>query len=104
MGFGGPVWHASAAHPDRKVRRKAALRALDGVGEKLLGEWHQDSPRAYHVRRRLTPQEQQRVGDVLDLRGTEEARARCASFLDAMVGHPSLPVMRQMAIEELLQQ
>jgi hypothetical protein len=79
------------------------MRAIDGVGSKLLGEWHEDSPRAYHVRRRLTPDEQKLVGDVLDLRGTAEARDRLARFLDAMVGDPALSMMRQMALEELSQ-
>ena len=101
MGFGGPVWHASAAHRDRKIRRKAALKALDGVGSKILGEWHEDSPRAYHVRRRLTLDEQKHVGDVLDLRGTDEARERLLRFLDAMVGHPSIGLMRQVALDEI---
>lgn len=103
MGFGGPVWHASAAHPDRKVRRKAALRALAGVGNARLGEWHEDSPRAYHVRRRLSLLEQQHVGEVLDLRGTVESRVRLDRFMSAMAGHPSIEIMRQAALEELSQ-
>lgn len=50
-----------------------ARRALDGVGAPDLGEW---TGRAFHLRRRLTPEEQSTVGDVLDIRGTEEAERR----------------------------
>lgn len=39
-------------------------------------QWEQDRPGAYHVRRRLTPEEQALVGDAIDIRGTDEARQR----------------------------
>lgn len=78
MGFGGPVWHASvmARRPmhDRELRRIAHL-ALAGVGDRRLGEWEQKE-RAFHLRRRLSRIEQQRVGDVVDIRCTPEARRR----------------------------
>lgn len=101
MGFGGPVWHASAAHANRRVRRKAALKALEGVGAKALGEWHDDNARAYHVRRRLSASEQSVVGGVRDLRGTAEAKERLSSFLGALAFHPAFDLMRQAALEEL---
>jgi hypothetical protein len=85
MGLGGPVWHASAAPapggfaPTAETRcRRAALAALDGVGDAELGEWHQWSGAAYHVRRRLSVEEQRSVGDVVDVRGTPEAARRLA--------------------------
>jgi len=34
--------------------------------------------RAFHVRRRLSAVEQRQVGPVMDIRGTDEARARAA--------------------------
>jgi hypothetical protein len=39
-------------------------------------QWEQDRPGAYHVRRRLTPEEQTFVGEAIDIRGTPEARQR----------------------------
>jgi hypothetical protein len=75
------VWHASAAardgHPaDKDQLRLRALEALDGVGDPALGQWEDWSGYAYHVKRRLTPAEQQRIGDPVDVRGTPEADRR----------------------------
>ncbi len=47
-----------------------------GVGAKELGEWHEVRPLAYHLRRRLSPAEQLRVGDAVDIRGSVEAAMR----------------------------
>lgn len=58
--------------------RSAALEALTGVGDEKLGQWEEWSGRAFHVRRRLSPVEQAKVGDVLDIRGTPEANRRLA--------------------------
>lgn len=49
---------------------------LEGVGSPDLGEWSEWTGVAFHLRRRLTPDEQARVGDAVDLRGTAEARRR----------------------------
>jgi len=77
MELGGPVWHASAAgEVGRAELRRRALDALSAVGDKRLGEWHQWTGVAYHVRRRLSAQEQMLVGPVVDIRGTEEADQR----------------------------
>jgi hypothetical protein len=76
MNFGGPVWHASTSHSDPVTLRRVALIALDGVGSALLGEWYEWTGRAFHVRRRLRPEEAEKVGPVLDIRGTGEARLR----------------------------
>lgn len=76
MQLGGPVWHASVGGEFAPgVRRRLALEALHGVGVRGL-QWEHDRPRAYHIRRRLTPEEQLMVGDVKDLRGTEEGATR----------------------------
>ena len=94
MGFGGPVWHASAgsrnlSHDDLKA---IALRVLHGVGDPDLGEWwaptYSGDIRVFHVRRRLTAAEQERVGDVRDIRGTAESRRRIDALLVAV---PDLP-------------
>jgi len=81
MGLGGPVWHASAAAapgcslPESYLQR-AALDALQGVGNVALGQWEEWTGKAYHVRRRLTHDEQKSVGDVKDIRGTAEVEKR----------------------------
>lgn len=53
-----------------------AARELDGLGDPLLGEWHEWSGSAYHLRRRLSAAEQASVGPVRDIRGTADAVAR----------------------------
>jgi hypothetical protein len=94
MNLGGPVWHASAApYPmtlalPMEVLRRYALAALDSVGDARLGEWEEVGRDAYHVRRRLSSQEQQSVGPVVDVRDTPEAArryARAQRFLPAGV-------------------
>ena len=75
-----PVWHASVAPTAGHIVLKPtlharALKALEGVGD-LTHEWHEWTGFAYHIRRRLLPDEAQRVGEVRDIRGTPEAVAR----------------------------
>lgn len=91
-GFGGAVWHASVAPTAGHIVLKTtlhqrALTALTGVGDRAH-EWHQWTGFAYHIRRRLTPQEQAQVGEVRDIRGTPEAQERydrCAMLLPVAV-------------------
>ena len=52
------------------------LPHIKDVGDASLGEWDEWAGYAFHVRRRLSAQEQALVGDVLDIRGTPEARQR----------------------------
>lgn len=90
-GFGGPVWHASTGNVRlfTEAQLKAeAITQLEGVGSALLGEWHEWTGYCYHLRRRLTPEEQQSVGPVLDIRGTKEASRRCKLISRIM---PHLP-------------
>jgi hypothetical protein len=94
MGFGGPVWHASAASTGAlhwpsfaglgpEFLERKAREALEGVGEASLGEWAEWTGVAFHVRRRLSAAEEALVGPVMDVRGTEEARRRMkAAWLD----------------------
>lgn len=97
-----PVWHASASPlgglPTRLKSLKAlSLGALRGVGDSAH-EWHDGTPRAYHVRRRLSPEEVAVVGAAVDLRGTQEAIDRLSAWCGACV----LPVsLRQMAVDEI---
>ncbi len=83
------MWHASAmAKPgipaDSSFLRGAALDALDGVGDSSLGEWDEWTGKAYHIRRRLAPWEERRVGEVKDIRGTPEAALRLAPVADRL--------------------
>lgn len=56
--------------------RISALSILSGVGDKSLGEWEEWTGKAYHIRRRLSPEEQLVTGDAIDLRQTPEAKER----------------------------
>lgn len=49
---------------------------LEGFGDADLGEWTQDRTLAFHLRRRLSVEEQKRVGAVIDCRGTSEGKER----------------------------
>jgi hypothetical protein len=71
----GPVWHCSVAGSILKAAlEREAERQLSGVGDASLGEWRDWSGKAFHIRRRLTGLEQRIVGDVADVRGSDEAR------------------------------
>jgi hypothetical protein len=74
------VWHASIAPQigtySSAVLRQFALKALDGVGSEALGQWEESTATAFHIRRRLTPEEEARVGPAVDIRGTEESMKR----------------------------
>lgn len=80
----GPVWHASVA--PRRAYYGAALceqraeRALASVGDRSLGEWREWSGSAFHLRRRLTVAEQERVGPVKDIRRSPEATRRASEL------------------------
>lgn len=76
-----------------------AREILEEFGDSALGEWVEDRPRAYHLRRRLTTYEQWLVGDVADLRGTEEAIKRLTNLKSQMAGWG--PMHDQLAAAEL---
>jgi hypothetical protein len=101
-GYGGPVWHASAASTHRisgigrAYLEQKAREALDGVGDRSAGEWVEWTGIAAHVRRRLTPEEAEIVGPVVDVRGTDEAKKRPErAWLDLP------PVAREIARQEI---
>lgn len=78
--FGGPVWHASGKGRSRQESRFLALAALEGVGDKALGQWESDGVGTgiVHVQRRLTDDEREAFGvpEPYDIRGTEEEAHR----------------------------
>lgn len=55
------------------------MEALSGVGDADQGEWEEWSGFAYHIKRRLSAEEQAQVGDACDIRGTAEAVTRHAA-------------------------
>lgn len=76
-GFGGPVWHASVVAHGHGVAEMLAERHLLGVGDASLGEWRLDTGRAFHLRRRLSVNEEAAHSLVMrDLRGTAEGVKR----------------------------
>jgi len=83
--LGGPVWHASVSVRGiviLVVLEVEAVRQLTGVGDPTLGEWREWTGRAFHIRRRLSARETQRVGPVVDIRRTPEAVRRAARLGD----------------------
>lgn len=75
--------------------RKKALIALHGIGDLTAGEWEEWTGRAYHVRRRLTPDEERMVGPAVDIRGTAEVLQRYRNMAPYVSDF-----VRQMAIAE----
>lgn len=55
--------------------RAMAYEMLDGFGD-AKAEWTEDRPGAFHLRRRLNAEEDERVGPAVDCRTTEEAQER----------------------------
>jgi hypothetical protein len=87
MNLGGPVWHASGRGIDPFQSRRIALAALHGVGDPKLGQWEErGNGGVYHVRRRLSVEEQKVVGEARDIRNTAEEHERIDRLLDAV--HP----------------
>ena len=100
MNLGGPVWHASAApvpgcHVGKMDLRRIANVALAGVGDHRH-EWVEWTGYAFHVRRRLTEQEEIMTGPAVDLRGTAEAAHRYAAALRFLP-----PKARMIAMQEI---
>ena len=84
------MWHTSVSASRRsyfthRLLEMYARRALKGVGDAQLGEWverrRDHSMNFLHIRRRLTEEEAEIVGPVIDVRGTarhEEAARKAA--------------------------
>ena len=82
-GYGGPVWHASAASVKYGVEflRHRVEEVLKGVGSAALGEWEgsgmgEGGMEILHIRRRLTANEDVAVGGLRDIRGMLEVLER----------------------------
>jgi hypothetical protein len=61
---------------------------LEGVGDEVAGQWEEYTGKAFHVRRRLTLEEQDLIGPAVDVRGTPEALSRINAI---MIVQPYLP-------------
>lgn len=57
------------------------------MGDAALGEWREWSGFAFHIRRRLSAEENPRVGPVVDVRGTQEGKRRRASMTKFVPSH-----------------
>lgn len=96
------MWHCSIAPVGspvpREVLERIARKQLEGVGASALGEWSEcPTGYAFHLRRRLSAEEQARVGPAVDLRNTPEALARWAAC------EPALPPRaRKFAKQEIV--
>jgi hypothetical protein len=91
------VWHCSvSAKLEFPILRRESLarEVLDGIGDTHLGEWTEDAPIAFHLRRRLTPVEACAVGPVVDVRGTPEGERRVRALLAVA------PYLQRMAYDE----
>lgn len=82
------MWHVSIAprspYVGRTLCEQRAVVELSGLGDPTLGEWREWTGAAFHIRRRLTPTEQLRVGPVVDIRRTPEAHRRAAALGDRL--------------------
>src|SRR5262245_5213519 len=100
MGLGGPVWHVSVASSSILANATAleieCRRQLNGVGDPAVGEWGEWTGRAFHLRRRLSPREQLRVGPVLDIRRTPEAWARAAQLGSLLAYAPAEAILEEL--------
>ena len=86
MGFGGPVWHASARAATEPISWAIAGRALLNVGDAKLGEWREvGNGGVVHLRRRLSDAERAAMGglDVCDIRNTPEEYSRLRALFAA---------------------
>jgi hypothetical protein len=77
--------------------RPKTYAALAGVGDSSK-EWQKWTGRAFHLRRRLTREEQLLIGEAIDYRGTEEGLKRFEATKGLL---PATAV--EMALQELME-
>jgi hypothetical protein len=97
------VWHVSTAPHgitlSRVVLEQQARRVLVGHGDPAAGEWTDFTGVAFHLRRRLTEAEAAKVGPVLDIRHTPEARRRLLALGSRSVLVPSEVIAREVGLQ-----
>lgn len=84
------------------VLRPLVEEALKGVGDASRGEWREWTGRAYHIRRRLSEQEQLLVGPAVDIRGTDEALERARKAVRQVGMRPHHVQLAEMELERSL--
>jgi hypothetical protein len=72
--------------------------ALVGDGSK---EFVQTTPKAFHLRRRLKPEEEAVIGPVVDVRGTPEALRRFLLMRDVILLSPMAKRVAALELSEL---
>lgn len=81
------MWHASVGVGPgygRALLRRIVRQTLDGVGDASRGEWVEYNARAYHLRRRLSVEEEAVIGPAVDIRGSDEHRQRWDAIRPAL--------------------
>ena len=76
--------------------RELALSAIESVGDETAGQWEEFTGKAFHIRRRLTMEEQESIGEAVDIRGTAEARNRINAVRVVVPFLPEEMVMAEM--------
>lgn len=79
-----------------KILRQYALDALRDVGDETSGQWEEYTGKAFHIRRRLTLEEQSSIGEAIDIRGTREAMNRINAVRIVVPFLPEEMVMAEM--------
>lgn len=77
------------------------MRAVEGVGDEVSGQWEEYTGKAFHVRRRLSAEEQESIGPAIDIRGTPEAMSRINNIRMVMPFLPRELLMAEMYGERL---
>lgn len=92
------MWHASVSgRAFGPVELQLyARQALESVGDPSK-EWHEWTGQAYHVRRRLTAEEEATIGPAVDCRGTAEWATRYYA-----IAHKLPEVAKRLAQQEML--
>lgn len=78
--------------------RAQAERELDGRGDANLGEWREYTG-YYHLRRRLSAEEEKAVGPVADIRGSYEARKRAKTLKQLLTLVPAEVLVDELGTE-----
>lgn len=92
--WGGPVWSAFVGKSPNynqvlaKELRRAAVVALDGVGNADLGEWEEADDKYFLLRRRLSKVEELVTGPAADIRDTDDAVNRAAKVVSQVADVP----------------
>lgn len=77
--------------------REMAYEMLEGFGD-VAHEWTENRLAAFHLRRRLTVDEEKKVGEAVDCRNTAEGLQRFEAIKDML--HPQAILLAQLELRE----